>query len=92
MVNYYPLGSTLGLPSKSLLATLKTLSPATARLGSVPAKRLLHAMNECMVRITCNPLPGSAPSKLFMETSKLLTALIVRMPLSGIDPLKLLAC
>eukprot|EP00971_Amphidinium_carterae_P283462 5626989-Amphidinium_carterae.1 len=77
------------LPSKSLLATFKTVSPATALLGSVPAKRLLCALNKYMVCITSSPLPGSAPSKLFVKTSKVVTALIARMPLSGIVPLKL---
>eukprot|EP00971_Amphidinium_carterae_P062230 1231936-Amphidinium_carterae.1 len=40
-------------------------------------------------RMTWSPLPGSAPSNLFKEIAKSVTALIdVRMLLSGIVPLK----
>eukprot|EP00971_Amphidinium_carterae_P178827 3546999-Amphidinium_carterae.1 len=35
-------------------------------------------------RITWSPLSGSTPSKLFAAISKPVSALIVRMPLSGI--------
>eukprot|EP00971_Amphidinium_carterae_P068294 1352407-Amphidinium_carterae.1 len=38
-------------------------------------------------RITWSPLPGSAPSKLFLEILNSVTALMVRTPLSRIGPL-----
>eukprot|EP00971_Amphidinium_carterae_P024544 483729-Amphidinium_carterae.1 len=78
------------VPSKSLLRTNKALSPATALLGSVPAKRLLCAYNARMLRSAWSPLSGSVPSKpLELMKKPFVTALIVRMPLSGIVPVKL---
>eukprot|EP00971_Amphidinium_carterae_P324416 6447261-Amphidinium_carterae.1 len=44
--------------------------------------------NALMVLIAWSPLSGSAPSKLLHCIANSMTELIVRMPLSGIVPLK----
>eukprot|EP00971_Amphidinium_carterae_P340938 6479511-Amphidinium_carterae.2 len=54
------------LPSNPLLRTDKQLSdeapsPASTRLGSVPAKRFASTHKKLMVRITWSPLSGRTP-------------------------------
>eukprot|EP00971_Amphidinium_carterae_P126751 2511120-Amphidinium_carterae.1 len=43
-----------------------------------------------MARITWSPFSGRVPSKLLVEMSKVVTALIIPMPLAGSVPLMLL--
>eukprot|EP00971_Amphidinium_carterae_P216829 4304190-Amphidinium_carterae.1 len=56
--------------------------------GSVPLNPFWRIWKWLIARITCKPLPGSAPSKLFEDVTKFVTVLMDRRPASGSVPWK----